>query len=565
MKKNLIIDCQLLQTGAWHRGMGKYTLQLLGELSEHSTKEYNLHLVFNESIGTDSSRYDVINYICPNAIVHKLELPVPQEGGGGQENYREKLSSFIGSRFGGEENLFLITALFMFDYFAEFPSGVQKLLLFYDLTPFMFWKDLGGYFPPNIYMKRFKQILESDLLFAISQTTKDDLVAIFGLKEDSVVNINGGFTKISESPLSPKNFNIKGPFILFPSGDLPHKNNDLAVQGFEEFNKFNNDKFKLLITSSFSKESQTRLKKLSKNLVFTGNVSDEELEWLYEQADIILFSSKYEGLGMPILDAVANGKPIAASDIPVFREMSGEAYNFFNPHSTNSIKEALINALNNKPDKRAYELVMRKYTWQQTRKSFIEGLKNHNDFQQKRVIVPHERVAIVSIYPGIANQIGRTAEPLYRNLSDEYKVDYYFDPLGMAPKDIERPTFLDHIGVSTHHIGSLSPWRYRKYKLIVYLIDDMVTESWITEVASVLPGVVLYNFNDSSTVDRIQTVMANNLTFDISKLSISQVAILLRNMTNKLDRRFVQEDIIRSSWTNRSIIKQLLRDLSHES
>lgn len=565
MKKNLIIDCQLLQTGAWHRGMGKYTLQLLGELSEHAVKEYDLHLVFNASIATDSSRYDVIRYFCPNAKFHTVALPVPSNNGSNEETYKEILGSFIDSELGNAENLFLITALFMFDYFAEFPAGVKKLLLFYDLTPFMFWKDLGGYFPPNIYMKRFKQILEADLLFAISRTTKNDLVAIFGLEEDSVVNINGGFTKISENPSSPKNPDISGSFILFPSGDLPHKNNELAVEGFERFNKSHSDKFKLLITSSFSKESQSKLKKLSNKVVFTGNVSDEELEWLYEHADIVLFSSKYEGLGMPILDAVANGKPIAASDIPVFREMSREAYNFFDPNSPDSIKSALSKALTKEPDNGAYSQVMHKYTWQQTRKSFLAGLNKLKNVQEKTVDVQPERIAIVSIYPGIVDQIGRIAEPLYKNLIDEYKIDYYFDPLGRSPKEIERPTFLDHIGVRTHHIGSLSPWRYRKYKYIVYLIDDNIPESWITEFASVLPGVVLYDFKDGTTVDRIQTVMANNLTYDISDLSVNQTAMLLRDMFNKGARQSQREAIIRSSWTNTSIIKQLLRDLSDES
>ena len=58
----------------------------------------------------------------------------------------------------------------------------------------------------------------------------------------------------------------------------------------------------------------------------------EEIAWLYEHAELLLFPSTYEGFGAPILEAFAVGLPALLADIPVFREVAGEAARFVDPH-----------------------------------------------------------------------------------------------------------------------------------------------------------------------------------------------------------------------------------------
>jgi glycosyltransferase involved in cell wall biosynthesis len=54
-------------------------------------------------------------------------------------------------------------------------------------------------------------------------------------------------------------------------------------------------------------------------------VSDEELAWLYQQATLVLVPSRHEGYGLPVVEALAFGTPVVASDLPALREVGGEA------------------------------------------------------------------------------------------------------------------------------------------------------------------------------------------------------------------------------------------------
>jgi glycosyltransferase involved in cell wall biosynthesis len=64
-----------------------------------------------------------------------------------------------------------------------------------------------------------------------------------------------------------------------------------------------------------------------------GWVSEEELEWLYGHAEIMLFPSLYEGFGFPLVEAFERGQPIVASDLPPLREIGEGVARFADPHS----------------------------------------------------------------------------------------------------------------------------------------------------------------------------------------------------------------------------------------
>ncbi|WPU08584.1 glycosyltransferase family 1 protein [Pseudarthrobacter oxydans] len=74
---------------------------------------------------------------------------------------------------------------------------------------------------------------------------------------------------------------------------------------------------------------------------FLGSVSNAELRWLYEHSSLLIFASLDEGFGLPPLEALHFGCPIAVSDIPVFRELYEDAANFFDPTDSVSIGRAI--------------------------------------------------------------------------------------------------------------------------------------------------------------------------------------------------------------------------------
>lgn len=571
MRRNLILDGQILQTNAWYRGMGKYIMQVLRELSQNALDDTLVSIIFNTSLACDTERFETIAYMCPNVKQVRCSLPLASDKYSKASDYKSRLSRCIQGEVGEGENYYFITSLFSFDFFAEFPKECRKLAIFYDLTPLLFWRDLGGYFPPELYMTRFEKLFEADRIFCISDTTRLDLLNVFGLEPSTIVNINGGFTKIAETTEKPTEFALPEKFILFPTGDLPHKNNEIAVKGFAQYCRQRGGASPLLITSHFEKQSQEKLLSLSDKIIFTGNIADEKLEWLYENADSILFASKYEGLGMPILDAVASNKPVITSKIPVFEEMSKDAFYYFDSTDPSTLAAAFEQAHNRSGFEKKvkhYPGVLQKYTWQNTAQEITDNLAidsagamrtgEHRD-------MPKPRIAVACLHPGISGQLGRKAEALHFSLSQRFQIDYYFDANGHHYRDMERPTFLDHIGVKVFEITKLTIATYKKYDSIVYLLDDAVLPSRVAQRACIFPGIAVTN--DWPELGR-QAAMLKEVAVS-NQIAVRKLeghsyagyqeltALLYRDISRHVPKRNTAERILRSPGTNRSIIKKL--------
>ncbi|MEJ0072818.1 MAG: glycosyltransferase family 1 protein [Candidatus Saccharibacteria bacterium] len=569
MGKTLIIDGQLLQTSAWHRGMGKYTLQVMHQLSEAAPDDLAMAVVFNTNLERDTLRLETVRYLCPRIKQLQYDLPVPATERRA-DVYRTALETHINRDFPDGERQYLITSLFFFDFFAEFPADCRRLILFYDLTPFLFWRDLGGYFPPDLYMGRFQRILEADHLFAISETTRRDLLSSFGLPVHTVTNINGGFTRTAETTRKPRGLDIPARYILFPTGDLPHKNNEVAVKGYAKYQATHPGRVPLLITSNFSEATKQRLSLMADNIVFTGNISDEELEWLYEHAAAVLFASKYEGLGMPVLDAVASKEPVITSSISVFEEMSKQAFYYFDESDPQSLADALDRALEHTGFPRkleSYPDIMQKYTWQNTCDAILDVLmRSDKPDADQPVDAFRPRIAVACLHPGIAGQIGRLAERLHYTLDQDFTVDYYFDTNGYHYREMERPSFLDFFSNKPHDISDLDLGTYKKYEAVVYLVDNAAIPSRLAQRASVLPGIAITHPGRAEASRDVfkEIVMENQKVVEASSspAGVSYAAIagdIKEYVLAQRDHPDHAVRIIRQGGPYRDIIQKLLK------
>lgn len=84
---------------------------------------------------------------------------------------------------------------------------------------------------------------------------------------------------------------------------------------------------------------------LAANVIVTGYVSDLENRVLTANADLFLFPTLYEGFGIPMLQAMACGTPVVASDMDIHREVAGEAAAFADPHDPEAISEKITRIL----------------------------------------------------------------------------------------------------------------------------------------------------------------------------------------------------------------------------
>jgi glycosyltransferase involved in cell wall biosynthesis len=132
-----------------------------------------------------------------------------------------------------------------------------------------------------------------------------------------------------------------------------------------------------LKTEAYFKEKGYR------NILFTGFVSDDQLAWLFKHCQTYVFPSLMEGFGLPGLEAMAYGAPVASSNATCLPEVYGKAAQYFNPTDSNDIVRAIEDILAN-PTFRD-ELIangyrqVKKYSWrrmaEQTHAVYMNALK----------------------------------------------------------------------------------------------------------------------------------------------------------------------------------------------
>lgn len=394
-KKFLLIDSQVLQTNAWTRGMGRYLAALImGIYQNHNHKK--VILVFNENFVLPEECKDVLKAVAPDA----KQVFLPFYGGLSariEEKNTELLDKYI-QQESLEGSVFISGSIFSFDYAPIFPSKTKNTCIFYDMIPLKHWDVFYNYFPAQEYFRRYKHLYTCETIFSISDTVKQDLINVLGIREDRIVNISGAeipdFLNIDNDKLDQTVAKKPYRYIFLPGGNSPHKNMLRAIRGFDKFNGEFGDTFKLVITSNYSEININRMLALSNNIVLTGNVPDSELHNLYKNAEIVMFPSLDEGLGLPILEAVGYDLKIACSKIPIFQEISKNSFYFFDPESDDDISRALREAItedgwNTKLE--SYGRIKSTFTWKNSGQKLLSTTnivnKTLNDRSTKRSIV----------------------------------------------------------------------------------------------------------------------------------------------------------------------------------
>ena len=103
-------------------------------------------------------------------------------------------------------------------------------------------------------------------------------------------------------------------------------------------------------------------------VTFTGFVSDDLLRSYYQHAEALVFPSLYEGFGLPLVEAMACGCPVVASDLPVHREIAGDAAIFCDPHTPTDIAAKMAQIITQPASEREAAIARggsraREFTW----------------------------------------------------------------------------------------------------------------------------------------------------------------------------------------------------------
>lgn len=196
----------------------------------------------------------------------------------------------------------------------------------------------------------------SKRVLTVSENTKKDIQDIFGTDE-RMVRIAGNAADAAfriigqdETERLTKPFNIpNNKKVLLYVGNLkPHKNLPRLLEAFKAINR--EDTILVLAGRAFdslSLKEQEETLHIQQSVIYTGEVTKEELVALYNRADVFVFPSLYEGFGIPPLEAMACGTPVAAANNSSIPEVVGDAAVLFDAKDTKQIKEAIQQILDN--------------------------------------------------------------------------------------------------------------------------------------------------------------------------------------------------------------------------
>jgi glycosyltransferase involved in cell wall biosynthesis len=175
-------------------------------------------------------------------------------------------------------------------------------------------------------------------LIAVSEATRADLERVYGLPRERIDVVLHG--------VEPEFFALdrshKEPFVLCVSTLHPHKNLDRLIRAYARRKR----DWRLIIAGMrgfFAEALDALIAELGVqgSVELTGWIPREELLQLYARAQAFVYPSTFEGFGMPVLEAMAAGIPVACSDIAPLQEVAGDAALFFDPLSEDAIAGAL--------------------------------------------------------------------------------------------------------------------------------------------------------------------------------------------------------------------------------
>jgi len=257
----------------------------------------------------------------------------------------------------------------------------------------------------DLYIKRVLPWLmhQLDHIVTVSESTRTDLVQFCGIAPESItviplaVDHHVFFQRDEEFAVAHlhRSYGIAGPFLLYIARvEHPGKNHIQLISAFEALKRQYKIPHKLVFVGPDKERSEevhaaASRSSVSQDIIFTGTVPSNDLSIFYSAADVFVFPSLYEGFGLPLLESMACGTPVACSDRSSLPEVGGGCAVLFDPDDPTAIASAIRKLLEESDADRAVRIRagrMRsnQYSWQRTANRTLEVLERYGKPVHKR-------------------------------------------------------------------------------------------------------------------------------------------------------------------------------------
>ncbi|MBA7706615.1 D-inositol-3-phosphate glycosyltransferase [subsurface metagenome] len=354
-------------------GAGRYITNLVRNLLKIDKKNT---YIFTGRYVTDKY-LEIINGIRSTCTDNKIEFKL-------YKTTQKKLNLWNRLRFPPIELMgFKADLLHCPDYLI--PPTLNKIIILtiHDLAFIRFPQFNFDWFTKK-YTKEVKRNARlAKIIIADSKSTKDDIIKFFKIDPAKVKVVylasDSQFKKLANQEKDKKvlkKYGIDKKYILSAGTIEPRKNYPTLIKAFNYIKHNNNDfNYRLVIVgrTGWKSEATYRERELSPykdDILFIGRVSDKDLVQIYNQAEIFVYPSLFEGFGLPPLEAMSCGLPVIASDSSSLKEVVGNAGILIPPDDFKEISKQISYILKNeKIKKKLKEKSLKqaqKFSWEKT-------------------------------------------------------------------------------------------------------------------------------------------------------------------------------------------------------
>lgn len=207
----------------------------------------------------------------------------------------------------------------------------------------------------ELYLRKMAQFAcrRADALAPISETTAEAAIRLFRVERNRIFVIPNPIedrfcpAKPEETREFHERFNLPSQFWLYVAHPYAHKNHERLFAAYKSFRETSRSTWPLVLRGDRAKGNEM-LDQLAldmgiaESVIWLPRLSTEDMTRLYRAATALVFPSLYEGCGIPILEAMACGCPVTASDINTTREFAGDSALMFDATRVESIAGAML-------------------------------------------------------------------------------------------------------------------------------------------------------------------------------------------------------------------------------
>ena len=402
-------------------------------------------------------------------------------------------------------------------------TGIPIVCQVYDLIP-----DVTGMFKPGedrFHRVRNRLLARADFLLALSEQTRHDVIERLDVDPDRIAVVGAGTSDFFRPPtedeqprelIAREERRITRPFLLTVSAWASHKNTELALDAFAALPSDLRRSLQLVVACTLPAEGLIQWEAHAASVglargevVFTGFVADPVLRALYQTTELCVYPSRYEGFGLPVLEAARCGSLAITSNRAPLNEVLDWAPATFDPDDSGALAGLIERALTDEEYRgglrRAAAAATRRHTWDRVVERTLAAYERVDPPPTPRRRPAPLRVALVGPFPPVRSGVARYNLDLANRLVTRCEVDCFVDACDWAHEDIrhEMPETRLQVAGPRRPRGSPAAWfparafgrtvDPSRYDAVVYAIGNSWFHHDTLAVARRYPGIVWFH------------------------------------------------------------------------